>query len=484
MATETETKIEVARPPAVEDVADDVSSHGDDQPAKKKSKRKASTTDLPELEVDVSLPEPPSKRAKRALKKGKPLPPRPNPLADSKDDAADDDGAGKSGKNGKNGKPSKERSQFGVWIGNLAFTVTRTQLFQWLVESSGGTIAEADITRVNLPTSSRRPGQPPRDREAEPAGAAGGVALAVQNKGFAYVDFATYEAQVAAAALSETELDGRRVLIKDSKSFDGRPAKPAAVAADGETAADKDGSGAAAAASAGAASSTATKVFVGNLGFETTEEDLRRHFAPCGTIAWAKVATFPDNTEKCRGYGWVQFGLPEVTDGTQPTPAEAAASAVLGFVRIKEAVDTEEDFVAEALAAEANKTTETDEAAATATTLSVKPKEARFRTRKWWVNMLKGRTLKVQFAEDDQARYKKRFGKDRPQKQLPQQQQRQTEQPQTQHKRPRQEKWQDKTARNEEAAAPSDKPFKFQDLSIAQRTGAVTASLGKKTMLE
>ena len=41
-------------------------------------------------------------------------------------------------------------------------------------------------------------------------------------------------------------------------------------------------------------------------------------------------------------------------------------------------------------------------------------KEKKFQMRKWWVNRLRGRQLKVEFAEDDQSRYKKRFGKDAP----------------------------------------------------------------------
>jgi hypothetical protein len=40
-----------------------------------------------------------------------------------------------------------------------------------------------------------------------------------------------------------------------------------------------------------------------------------------------------------------------------------------------------------------------------------KPRQKQFKTRKWWVNRLLGRELKLELAEDDKARYQKRFGK-------------------------------------------------------------------------
>ncbi|OAA68692.1 RNA-binding protein [Niveomyces insectorum RCEF 264] len=522
------------------------SSSPPSSPAPLQKKRKAAlaaTTTLPdELEVDLSLPEPPSKRAKRALKKGKPLPAKPRSDEDEDDDEDDnkktadatDEAAGAL-------KTKKERSPYGVWIGNLAFTVTRPELFQWLVRASGGAIAEDAITRVNLPTS-RQPaaGVRPHNKTMDNAATAGAAnqqkGAGFSNKGFAYVDFATYAAQVAAVALSETELAGRRVLIKDSKSYAGRPTP--AAAAGGSSGKAENGNGEKASATAAGATlppgAATTKIFVGNLGFDTTEEDLRRHFAPCGPIAWAKVATFPDNTAKCRGYGWVQFGVSNNGSTTTTTAtaeggvgklgsaqvaaaaAAAAAAAVQGFVRIKETVATEEDFVAEAAAAAATETetemaeaegteterTETESVAAaaapttadqdpsTALSKAPAPQPPRTKMRKWWVNMFKGRPLKIQFAEDDHVRYKKRFGKARPQ-------------PGTATTTANDDEGNDnndnkggnnranqparRPSRHEQDGGGADgakKPYKYQDLSIAQRTGAVTVSLGKKTILE
>lgn len=58
-----------------------------------------------------------------------------------------------------------------------------------------------NITRVNLPKGTKF--QP--------------------NKGFAYIDFDTRGAVEQAIGLSESGLDGRRLLIKDSSDYKGRP---------------------------------------------------------------------------------------------------------------------------------------------------------------------------------------------------------------------------------------------------------------------
>ncbi|KAI1490256.1 hypothetical protein F5X96DRAFT_559039 [Biscogniauxia mediterranea] len=331
------------------------------------SPSKKRKTQVDEIEVDLSLPEPPSKKAKRLLKKGKPLPEKPN-----SDDEADD--GLPVPKAGKDGKP--KRSEHGIWIGNLPFTVTRVELFKWLVESSGGAIKEENITRVNLPTS--------KDKRPQHNGVE--APKTPQNRGFAYVDFDAEPAAVAAMALTETEISGRKVLIKNSNSFEGRPQKENgnggdATAANGTAAAqgkDKNNN---------PNPNASRKIYVGNLSFQTSEEDLRAQFDKCGEIEWAKVATFEDSG-KCKGYGWVKFKEPE-----------AAAWAVKGFVKIKEEVETEDDFRDDAEDQEEDRG---------------EPREKKFKTRKWWVNRLRGRELKIDFAEDDQVRYKKRFGKDAP----------------------------------------------------------------------
>ncbi|KAI0411960.1 hypothetical protein F5X98DRAFT_356103 [Xylaria grammica] len=331
------------------------------------STSKKRKTQLDEIEVDLALPEPPSKKAKRLLKKGKPLPTKPN-----SDDEADDGLPIPKTKDTK----EKKRSDYGIWVGNLPFTLTRVELFKWLVDSSGGIIKEENITRVNLPANKDR------NKQARQQDGDASQQNKPQNKGFAYVDFDGEPAAVAAMALTETELEGRKVLIKSATSFEGRPQKETnSAAAEGGTTdgAEANGAGLTAARQQNNAS---RKIYVGNLSFQVTEDDVRAQFEKCGEIEWAKVATFEDSG-KCKGYGWVKF-----------KEADAAAWAVKGFVKIKEEIETEDDFRDADDAKDDNG-----------------DKQRKFQMRKWWVNRLHGRELKIELAEDDQVRYKKRYGK-------------------------------------------------------------------------
>jgi RNA recognition motif-containing protein len=355
----------------------------------KKSKKRKNVPE--EIEVDLSLPEPPSKKAKRLLKKGKPLPVK----KDSDNEASHEEGGGDKKDKDKDKDKKKERSPYGVWIGNLRFSVTKHDLRDWLVQNSGGSITAELITRIKLPSS-----RPKGSKRAE------GVAEPFENKGYAYVDFSTYDATIAAIALSETEWHRRKLLIKDAKSFEGRPAKPKPEGAN-------DAGAAAAAASADPQKPTTKKIFVGNLSFQTTEDDLHELFGVCGEIEWVKVAQFEDSG-KCKGYAWVKF-----------KESEAADWAVKGFVKIKEVEETEEDFMdvddkegeeeEEEEDAEEQSRDEDDEdkeekQKKAAQKTKQQKEERRVKTRKWWVNTLHGRRLKIEAAEDDQTRYKKRYG--------------------------------------------------------------------------
>ncbi|KAI2466423.1 hypothetical protein F4781DRAFT_353256 [Annulohypoxylon bovei var. microspora] len=361
MATAVLTEAEPQSPSAADDLS---------------KKRKAQ---IDEIEVDLSLPEPPSKKAKRLLKKGKPLPAKPK--SDDEAESEDELKIPKGEAKGAKGDKKSQRAEHGVWIGNLPFTLTRVELFKWLVESSGGAIKEENITRVNLPMSKntdrdRRYGNPDEPPKR-------------QNRGFAYVDFDVESASVAALALTETEIDGRKLLIKNSNSYEGRPKKEAS----GENGAD--GATPTGAANGGATTTekitpTSKKIYVGNLSFQTIEDDLRAHFEKCGEVEWIKVATFEDSG-KCKGFGWVKF-----------KEAEAASWAVKGFIKIKEEIETEDDFRDEDADADADAEKQDGK------------EEKKFKMRKWWVNRLKGRELKIELAEDDQVRYKKRYGKDAP----------------------------------------------------------------------
>jgi RNA recognition motif-containing protein len=290
-----------------------------------------------EIEIDVTAPEPPSKKALRQLKKGKTLPPSKS-------------GAESTPEPDPAKKPEAEkRSEHCVWIGNLAWTVSKADLRKFLVEYSD--ITDEMITRVHMPG--------PDDKKSANTVEKKSVGRPVHNKGFAYVDFSTAAGATLAIELSEQLLSGRRVLIKDHKSFVGRPEKT-------KEESRNDGK------------PPSKRIFLGNLRFDTTEEIVKDHFQKCGPIESVKVATFEDSG-KCKGYAWAVF-----------EELKAAEAAVRGFVRIEE---------------EASDASESDSEAS-------EPKAKRTKTRKWWVNKMSGRPLKIEFAEDAQVRYKKRYGKD------------------------------------------------------------------------
>ncbi|EED14109.1 RNA binding protein Rnp24, putative [Talaromyces stipitatus ATCC 10500] len=217
------------------------------------SHKKRKLNDVPEIEIDVSAPEPPSKKALRKAKK-KDVGPTEKTAVKSETEATE-----ATTKNGKDGK----RSEY----------ATKEDIRKFFVE--GCTFTEATITRIHLPMGPSRGFTP-------------------QNKGFAYVDFANKKAMDEAVGLSEKFIAGRRVLIKGAQNFEGRPAEH-----------QRAGS-----SKAGAAATSAhlpsRRIFVGNLGFDATKETVQEHFEPCGAITNVHLATFEDSG-KCKGYGWVEF---------------------------------------------------------------------------------------------------------------------------------------------------------------------------------
>ncbi|KAK9685792.1 Nucleolar protein 13, partial [Basidiobolus ranarum] len=158
----------------------------------------------------------------------------------------------------------KERSKHGIWIGNLSFKTTKGSLNKFF--STCG-----EVTRIHLPLGSNG------------------------NRGFAYVDFTSEEEVEAAIALSEQELDGRQVLIKNSKDFNksGRPSTyPTTESSLKGTKKHKH--------------DASPTLFLGNLSFNTTREGIQALFEDCGKIIKVRLATFED-TGKCKGFAYVDF---------------------------------------------------------------------------------------------------------------------------------------------------------------------------------
>ena len=317
-------------------------------------KRKRDVNVTEEIEINISAPEPPSKKALRKAKKGK-----PTDLPDLEKSGAPAVKSELDQGQLKQEEPAK-RSEYGIWIGNLPFTATKAGIVKFLTENTD--IAEKSITRLNMP--------PPTDS---------GKATSMQrkkpqNKGFAYVDFSSSTALKEALGLSEKLFTGRRVLIKDSKSFEGRPEKP------------KDG--VTEAAPSKLEKPPSKRVFVGNLAFDTTKEDLQEHFAPCGKVIDVHMATFQDSG-KCKGYAWVEF-----------EEVESGASAMRGWVKHRTTIGSSSGSEDEDSESRNGKGSEE------------KRPNAVSKPRKWWVNRMKGRPLRMEFAEDKAVRYKKRFGEE------------------------------------------------------------------------
>lgn len=246
------------------------------------------------LVVDINKPEPLSKKEKRLLKKGKisedktglkKLSKKARKLHESNDDLVE---AEESSEDENEPAPSKsKKSEYSVWIGNLSFDTSAADIKRFLVAKTSKNeeesednedkvkITEKDITRVKLPLAPVR-----------------GASKIRKILGFAYVDLKS-EAQVkTVVGLSEEQLNGRNLLIKNSKSFEGRPAVLT-----------KSGDGKGTAISKNPPSRI---LFVGNLAFDTTESALEEHFQHCGDITRIRMATFEDSGN-CKGFAFVDF---------------------------------------------------------------------------------------------------------------------------------------------------------------------------------
>ena len=326
----------------VQELSNDMASPSPNSESSKKRKRESKA--VPEIEVDIDAPEPPSKKALRKAKKGKPSTTVPPAKLVTDDVTSDSDNATLLP------DPMPQTSEYGIWIGNLPWIATKADLRKFLTNHAD--IEDDAITRIHMPAPTQTTMEASRQK------------IKPQNKGFAYVDFSSDTALAAALTLSESLLSGRRVLIKNAKSFEGRP-EP--VKEDGKTVSHTG-------------KPPSKRVFVGNLAFDTTREELQEHFSKCGEVADCFITTFEDSG-KCKGYGWVTF-----------EHLESAVNAVRGWVDMPIEHDN------------ADENEDNDAGGA-------KPASKVKKGRKWWVNRIRGRSLRMEFAEDKAVRYKKRFGK-------------------------------------------------------------------------
>lgn len=251
-----------------------------------------------EIEIDLKSSIPLSKKQKRLLRRGKVTLEElnakynidPKSIEEYKEDAekkksgaSEKDAQGEeSTSNTPTGdesgevvkKKKKDENKYGVWIGNLSFDTTKDDLVRFFIaktkdnEDEKSRVTEQDITRLSMPRVAAKNSN------------------AMKNKGFCYMFFKNVEQMKAVLELSESHLNGRNMLIKDSENYSGRPDKDDLVAMSKNT--------------------PSRILFVGNLSFDVTDDLLRKHFQHCGDIVKIRMATFEDSG-KCKGFAFIDF---------------------------------------------------------------------------------------------------------------------------------------------------------------------------------
>ena len=215
------------------------------------------------------------------------------------------------------------KRQNSIWVGNLSFKTTNDALKKFFEEAG-------EVTRVNMPTKlaaaaafSAGQGKGWKDARTEnrgyvvlyptpPLDAYAGLS----HYRFAYVDFSTPEAKTKAIAMSERNLDGRRLLIKDGTleshtvsrtlvfnvkrfkggDFSNRPVTTA------PTSTPNPGTGHSKTAQrilSAQKRPPAPTLFVGNLGYEATEQSIRKMIEAHGNA----TAVFDKGKDKEKGKG-------------------------------------------------------------------------------------------------------------------------------------------------------------------------------------
>ena len=328
---------------------------------------------------------------------------------------------------GKEGK--KERSPHGIWIGNLAFSTTKSSLRAFFTTHT--TIMMENITRIHLPrispgtankSKSKRHQGPDEEAAGEEEGENGKGKAG--NRGFAYIDFSTAEAVFEALQLSELVLEGRKVLIKDANNFHGRPTGDEGVATNGSPSTEYNQNSPSNTAQ-GSVMKKSKRIFLGNLPFDTTPESLHNLYRKAGgEITHCQVATFEDSG-KCKGYAWVEFDSFEASeaarrgwvdvfenDSDEESEGGVADDDDDDDDEVQPAYDDHEEVGQEASAKENFKTVEAKPISKNDGTVRRKDEKRQKRKKqRIFMNRLHGRTLRAEYAEDKSQRYKKRFGK-------------------------------------------------------------------------
>lgn len=130
------------------------------------------------------------------------------------------------------------------------------------------------------------------------------------SRGFAFATYSSAaEAQAAVDAMDGLEVDGRELRVNLSRPREERN-NSFNNDAEGGRGYNRGGNRGGGGGGGGGGPVDATKIFVGNLGWETTTEDLQQAFGQYGELVDAKVITDRD-TGNSRGFGFVTFQAPE-----------------------------------------------------------------------------------------------------------------------------------------------------------------------------
>jgi nucleolin len=170
-------------------------------------------------------------------------------------------------------KPFAESADSGdackVYVGNLGYDTTADRIEE--IFASCGTVSD-----VNLLI----------DRESG------------NSRGFAFVTFASpQDAQAAVDNLNGTNIDGRDIRVNVSRPR-GEKSSFSENTFGGRGGGNKYGGG--------GGDIDSAKLFVGNLGWDTSTEDLQRVFSEYGRVVDARVVTDRD-TGNSRGFGFITF---------------------------------------------------------------------------------------------------------------------------------------------------------------------------------
>jgi len=184
----------------------------------------------------------------------------------------------------RNGRQAEESERpegcKSIYVGNLPFSITDHDL-QSMFQDCG------EIDQARCVT----------DRETG------------RSRGYGYVDFTTESAVDAALAKNGTELEGRQIRIDFGKGKNSAP-RPDRVSRFGDARPDRGADRGADRGSRGVQHSDRPEgcksIYVGNLAFSVTDDDLRSMFEDCGAIDHARCVTDRE-TGRSRGYGYVDF---------------------------------------------------------------------------------------------------------------------------------------------------------------------------------